>query len=211
MFNVLKNNYAIKLQAYHGGSLHGKDHQKIMNSADEIFILFATILKEYKKADCELSDDDIDELCQKYSDLYMLWDGAFSFASTINPTREDIAMYERFVTAAVHLHKDLGMNVTPKVHMMWKHVKHQIPGGLGDKREDWVEHQHQITRRLRIQFRTTKDIDMRADAMARLHQQQTDPEVIAYTRKLSKKLLADRVRTTPKQRLHGRRSAKEIG
>jgi hypothetical protein len=78
----------------------------------------------------------------------MLWDGALSYASIINPTSEDIVMYERFVTAAVHLHKDLGMSVTPKVHLMWKHVKYQMgfPGGLGEKREDWVEHQHQITR-----------------------------------------------------------------
>ena len=67
------------------------------------------------------------------------------------------------------LHKDLGMSVTPKVHLMWKHVKYQMgfPGGLGEKREDWVEHQHQITRRLRTQFNSTKDINVRTDAMAR--------------------------------------------
>lgn len=53
-----------------------------------------------------------------------------------------------------------------------------------DEVSDWVEHQHQITRRLRIQFRTTKDMDMRADAMARLHQQQTDPKVIAYIKEV---------------------------
>eukprot|EP00975_Prorocentrum_lima_P008388 1792183-Prorocentrum_lima.AAC.1 len=56
----------------------------------------------------------------------------------------------------------------------------EFPGGLGDKREDWVEHQHQITRKLRNQFRTTKDMEVRGDAMARLHHQQTNPEVQAY-------------------------------
>lgn len=118
----------------------------------------------------------------------MLWDGAFSYASIINPTSEDIVMYERFVTAAVHLHKDLGMSVTPKVHLMWKHVKHQMgfPGGLGEKREDWVEHQHQITRRLRTQFNSTKDMNVRADAMARLNQQQTNPKVQAYIDEVEK-------------------------
>ena len=62
-----------------------------------------------------------------------LWDVAFSYyVSTINPTIADVVIYERFVTAAVHLHKDLGMNVTPKVNLMWKHVKHQMkfPTGL---------------------------------------------------------------------------------
>lgn len=88
--------------------------------------------QENAKEDCKLSHDDIDELCQKYSDLYVLWDGAFSYVSTMNPTIADIVIYERFVTAAVHLHKDLGMNVTPKVHLMWKQVKHQMkfPTGL---------------------------------------------------------------------------------
>ena len=182
LFSVFKDLYGVKLQAYHGGSLHGKDHQKIMSNADEIFTLFAEILKENAKKDCKLTHDEIEELCQKYSNLYILWDGAFSYASTINPSREDIAMYERFVTAAVHSHKELGMNVTPKVHLMWMHVKRQMefPGGLGDKREDWVEHQHQITRKLRNQFRTTKDMEVRGDAMARLHHQQTNPEVQAY-------------------------------
>ena len=111
IFNVLKNNYAIKLQASHGGILHGKDHQKIMNSADEIFILFAAILKlkkmQKRPASCPTTIS-MNYVCQKY------------------------VIYERFVTAAVHLHKDLGMNVTPKVNLMWKHVKHQMkfPTGL---------------------------------------------------------------------------------
>jgi len=132
LFSVFKDLYGVKLQAYHGGSLHGKDHQKIMSNADEIFTLFAEILKENAKEDCKLTHDEIEELCQKYSNLYILWDGAFSYASTINPSREDIAMYERFVTAAVHSHKELGMNVTPKVHLMWMHVKRQMefPGGF---------------------------------------------------------------------------------
>eukprot|EP00985_Skeletonema_marinoi_P024876 scaffold17724_cov139-Skeletonema_marinoi.AAC.1 len=62
-----------------------------MSNADEIFTLVAEILKENAKKDCKLTHDEIEELCQKYSNLYILWDGAFSCASTINPSREDIA------------------------------------------------------------------------------------------------------------------------
>ncbi len=185
LFSILKNFYGVKLQAYHGGSLHGKDHQKVMDNADEIFHSFAGVLKEEnkKKGDaCVMKDEDIDELCRKYASLYLLWDGAFSYASKINPTLDDIVMYEKFVTAAVHSHIELGMNVTPKVHLMWQHVKHQMafPGGLGHKREDWVEHQHQITRRLRDQYRTTQDDQIRADAKARRSQQYSHPEVEAW-------------------------------
>ena len=69
--------------------------------------------------------------------------------------------------------------MTPKVHLMWKHIEHQmkLPGGLGWKREDWVEHMHQITCRARDQFRTTKEKEVRAVAMARAHQQNTEPAV----------------------------------
>ena len=65
---------------------------------------------------------------------------------------------------------------------MWKHVAQQmeLPGGLGWKREDWVEHMHQITCRLREQFRTTQDKEVRAQAMARAYQQNTDPEANAW-------------------------------
>ena len=95
----------------------------------------------------------------------MLWDGAFSYASTVNPTEQDIEMYTKLVTAAVHSHKVLGLSITPKVHMMWKHTKVQMkfpgPGGLGQKREDWVEHQHQIASRDREQFSKTKDREVR--------------------------------------------------
>ncbi len=51
---------------------------KLMNDAYEIFSMFATILKESKKEGCEYDDSEINEKCQQYAILCMLWDGAFS-------------------------------------------------------------------------------------------------------------------------------------
>jgi len=45
-----------------------------------------------------------------------------------------------------------------------------IPGGLGEKMEDWVELMHQIGARARRRFRTTKDVQMRAGFKARMDQ-----------------------------------------
>ncbi|KAL7526841.1 hypothetical protein ACHAXR_001674, partial [Thalassiosira sp. AJA248-18] len=45
MFKILKIRYGIKMQAYHGGTMTGKDIQKFMSNAAEIFSLFAGILK----------------------------------------------------------------------------------------------------------------------------------------------------------------------
>ena len=183
MFNVLKTVYGVKIQAYHGGSLTGKDIQKLMQNSGEIFSIFATILKENKKANCTFTLAQIDELCHRFGSTCVLWDGAFSYASTINPSNEDIAWYERFVKAAVHSHVGIECNITPKVHLMWKHVAHQmrtIPGGLGNKREDWVEHLHQITSVKRKQFNHCISKEVRANALENILQQETDPRVVAF-------------------------------
>ena len=182
LFQVLKIKYGVKIQAYHGGTLTGKDIQKVMENASAIFTEFASILKANKRKDCELCNECIDALCARFSNLFVLWDGAFSYASKLDPAEDDIKQYSRFVTAAVHAHIQEGLSVTPKVHLMWKHVAQQmrLPGGLAWKREDWVEHMHQITNRLRTQFRTTQDKDVRAQAMARAYQQNTNPEANAW-------------------------------
>ena len=91
-------------------------------------------------------------------------------------------MYERFITAAVHEHVKMGLNVTPKVHLMWAHVLEQMKseGGLGNKREDWGEKQHQESSKLREQFQFTKDRQIRAEAMAGLRQEESHPDVVAH-------------------------------
>ena len=64
----------------------------------------------------------------------------------MNPVEADIALYNRHIEAVVWTHASVGCSITPKVHFMYKHVQLQMrfPGGLGHKREDWVEHLHQI-------------------------------------------------------------------
>jgi len=98
--------------------------------------------------------------------VFLLWDGAFSYA-------------------AVQAHKDVGCNITHKVHLMWKHVAWQMKelkhlGGLGDKMEDWVERAHQDGARRRRRFYFTRNAALRAKATARIEHRDTKAEVIAY-------------------------------
>ena len=75
--------------------------------------------------------------------------------------------------AAVAGHLQLGLTVTPKVHLMLKHMERQmveIDGGLGNKLEDWVEKQHQMGKRERMRFRTMHNLQERANARARVFQ-----------------------------------------
>jgi hypothetical protein len=179
----LSSCYHIQLPAYHGGKLIGKDCQKMMSNADVIFKQFADILKDpsNRRSDCALNNDEIDLLCQQFADLSMLWDGALSYASKIDPSEEDIVMYERFAKAAIFSHQSMGCSVTHKGHLMWAHTACQmrnIPGGLGDKREDWVEKGHQEGKNRRIQYRTTPSWETRANAMAKQLQRDSIPELM---------------------------------
>eukprot|EP00984_Skeletonema_dohrnii_P014256 scaffold5971_cov111-Skeletonema_dohrnii-CCMP3373.AAC.1 len=52
-----------------------------------------------------------------------------------------------------------------------------IPGGLGDKMEDWVELMHQTGQRLRVRFRSVKCIKKRAKSMARTIQMNSHADI----------------------------------
>ena len=104
-----------------------------MANASYIFNLFAIIFKGGKRLNCTLSDANIDALCLQFRVVFVLWDGAFSLARTINPTEMDIKTYRMYVNAAAKGSKDLRCTITPKVHLMLEHVEWQmrnIRGGV---------------------------------------------------------------------------------
>jgi hypothetical protein len=181
VFKVLKE-VGVELSSYHGGSLNGKDIKKVMNNATHIFDKFATIFKEGKRVDCQMTNTDIDQICLHFREVYVLWDGAFSLARTINPTLQEAETYQSFVSAAVQGSQILQCPITPKVHTMLRHVQWQminIKGGLGNKMEDWVEHQHQFLKAERQQFRTVQDPLVRALAREKAASRNTHPDVLA--------------------------------
>jgi hypothetical protein len=159
VFKVLKD-IGVELSSYHGASLNGKDIKKVMNNASHVFDCIAMVFKEGKRGDCLLLDAEIESLCLHFREVFVLWDGEFSLARTVNPMELDVITYRRYVLAAVEGSKTLQCTVTPKVHMMLKHVEWQmtnIKGGLGDKMEDWVERLHQTGMRMRQRFRTVQN------------------------------------------------------
>jgi hypothetical protein len=135
MFKMLKD-IGVELSLYHGGLLNGKDTKKVMKNATYFFDGLAVILKEGKRDDSHLSDNNIDMLCLHFWEVFVLWDGAFLLARTVNPMENDTTTYLCYVVAAVNGHKAICCTVTPKVHLMLKHVAWQIriiPGGVGKK------------------------------------------------------------------------------
>jgi hypothetical protein len=182
LFKVLKE-VGVELSSYHGGSLNGKDTKKVMNNATFIFEELAIIMKEGKRPDCILTDADIDALCLHFQGVFVLWDGAFSLARTVGPMEDDIKTYRLYVAAAEHGNDALRCTTTPKAHLMLKHIAWQmenIPGGLGDKMEDFVERMHQTGIRLRDRFRRVKNPVARAQAREKANSRSSHPDVIAH-------------------------------
>ena len=130
-----------------------------------------------------MTHQEIDNLCSSYTSAFLLRDGAFSYASIIDPKEDDIKMYSRYIMAAANSHVQMGYSVTLNVHLLWRHVEEQmktIPGGLDKKREDWVEQLHQLTSVKRKQFASTRDQKQRATAISNLYQQETAPLVVQH-------------------------------
>jgi hypothetical protein len=127
---VLKE-IGVELSSYHGGSLNGKDIKKVMNNASHIFDQLAAIFKEGKREECLLADAVINLMCLHFWEVYVLWDGAFSLARTINPTDEDAEAYQMFLLAAVSGSKILQCPITPKLHTMLRHVQWQMKNVRG--------------------------------------------------------------------------------
>ena len=88
VFKVLKE-IGVELSSYHGGSLNGKDIQKVMHNASHIFDQFAAIFKGGKREECLLADSDIDSMCLHFREVFFLWDGAFSLARTVGLMEQD--------------------------------------------------------------------------------------------------------------------------
>jgi hypothetical protein len=68
-----------------------KDIIKVLSNAVHIFDKLTVVMKEEKRPDSILSDANVDTLCLHFWEVFILWDGAFSLAQTVNPMDIDTA------------------------------------------------------------------------------------------------------------------------
>jgi hypothetical protein len=102
--------------------LNGNDIKKVLKNATLVFEKVAVILKEGRRQNCILSEEALNAMCLHFKEVFVLWDAAFLFARTVNPMEADIMTYQGYVLAAVQGNTVLSCTVTPKVHLMLKHV-----------------------------------------------------------------------------------------
>ena len=106
MVKALKT-IGMELSLYHG-SLNGKDIKKAMkNNATNLFDQLVLLFIEGKRHDCVLLENDISALCLLFREVFVLWDGTFLLARTIDPTDEDIEAYWKYIDVAAQGHTDL--------------------------------------------------------------------------------------------------------
>ena len=160
----------------------------MMTHAYQMFTHFSTILKHSKKDDCKYTDQMIDEICADFALLSVLWDGALSLASKVNPRSSDIELFKRYVRAATFTHQAMSINITHKVHLMSTHIAFamKIPGGLGKKREDWIEQGHQAGSLVREHYRSAQNQEVRANAIAGATHRDSDPRVLARIKEVNR-------------------------
>ena len=69
------------------------------------------------------SQEKIDERCQQYKSVFLMWNRAFSVAQKMSLSKDNRKMLCRFVDVAVDGHCNLGCTITLKVHLMWKRLE----------------------------------------------------------------------------------------
>ncbi len=103
-------------------------------------------------------------------------------ARVVNPTHDDAETYQKFVWAAMQSSAILGCTIAPKVHTILRHVEWQmknIPGGLGNKMEDWVKRLHQWGMQQRWRICTVQNPLVCAMAQEKAGSCNTHPDVLA--------------------------------
>ena len=114
--------FEVESTRYHGGNLAGTDIKKVIADAVSIFDEFEENLKENQKEDSPYLISQIETLCQSHKEVFLLWDGAFSLAHTISPTKDDYNLYLDYAKAAMDMHVAIGCSVTHKCHLMLVHL-----------------------------------------------------------------------------------------
>jgi hypothetical protein len=64
-----------------------------MNNATYFFDELAVIIKAGNRPGSILPDTHVEALCLHFREVFVLWDGEFLFARTVNPTEHDTTTY----------------------------------------------------------------------------------------------------------------------
>jgi hypothetical protein len=154
---MLKREANIYREAYHGGDLNGVCVRRFLEQSSFLMDNITALVCERRNEDngrveydnrCE--EEELKTHMSTYRDLYSAMDLVFSLLRVPAPNSYDIKNVKKAVARLEQLWRKLGINETPKAHIMFKHTvqQYELFGGIADKAEDFVEKSHQVGKRL---------------------------------------------------------------
>ena len=93
---------------------------------------------------------DLDNVLDKFKNLFETLDVIFSLLLLCSPTEEEIDKAEHCIRQLEQKWNELELSHMPKFHILLDHTIDQVClfGGIADLVEDFIEKSHQISKRL---------------------------------------------------------------
>eukprot|EP00956_Cyclotella_meneghiniana_P008788 scaffold12009_cov61-Cyclotella_meneghiniana.AAC.4 len=131
-------------ESYHGGAWNGNHAKDVLRDPDRFYGGMRDVLLEFKEG--SIPNETVDTLLSSIVELLKAWNDVFRLFGSKTRTQQNQTDLAAAITKAVKLHRELGLSVTPKVHLIEDHALHQfinMPYPLYYLIEEFVEQNHQ--------------------------------------------------------------------
>ena len=156
---------------YHGRDLEGPACANLLTNANAIFNRIKALLLD--KCRLFVPCDEIEDMCNRYCDLFLLLEGVFHFMQKPNEllSQKDKDDMKSFIRMTMKQWRALNMSVTVKAHVLESHLNDQIEyyHGIGDFNEEFIEQLHQKTKKIRKRMGHLSDYQKQINTMVVLN------------------------------------------
>ena len=192
--------YKMKFSDYHGGDMVGPSLRQMMANGKEVFADIATLVNEVK-SNSAVKEEEINEQCESFGRLCSLMDGIFSKVNTKRGEVEEevIVALEKELDLARHEWKRVGLNQTPKFHLLLDHVAPMLRliGGFVDMGEDVIERFHQYRFRDETKLIRLRNQTFIKNSQAKMQNTRLIPSVREWQEKVNKSSKRKRKQALP--------------
>ena len=152
LYKILED-HNIKKQHFHGGAMNGVCARRLLDNVDPIFERMHSLMLDKLRTNTRKTEKRVDILTKVLDDFHSLFeimDLVFSRLRILDPTTEEIDSAEKAIQMLKTMWRKLQLSITPKCHILFDHTIDQVRthNGIADLVEDYVEHAHQVGKKL---------------------------------------------------------------
>jgi hypothetical protein len=154
--------------AYHGGSWNGIDSRDCMRNPEKYYGSMRQTLLKWK--DPSKSDEEVNSTIDNVKDLLGKWHEVFHLLRAPKRKKGTTKKLRELIKVAIAKHRELGLSITHKVHLIEDHVVEQfknLPFAFFYFIEEFVERNHQEGKKNEDIVKRVKNEDKRAIAKAK--------------------------------------------